>query len=414
MSESLPGKLFRQEVVLAQRHARLWGELTVPVTPARWLLILAATLTLVFLFALAKFGHYTRAEKVAGYLKPSAGEVRLLSDQNAIIKQQLVAVGDIVEIGQPLLLVAALKDPDHDPQIIAELEAFITHIDSSLDILGRDHGREEVHLKADIRGYESQLLALEAEVATQERQKSLAKARLARGISLEVEGFLATQEKEGMEQDVLRLDQAFSALKRNKSAMQQQLAQARFRLSGLADQYEEESLRLRRERSRQKREQLRYLRQAGRTLLAQRAGEVTAINVYPGSTIETGQTLIVITPEEGNMEAVLFLPPKGSGFVNSGQKVQLRINAFPHEQFGTLQGRIVEYTRAVLLPGELSEHIKRNGPMYRIKVALETQHLGGFRLRSGMDVEATISLERRAIWEWMVAPVLRWRQRVIL
>lgn len=407
-------KLFRQEALLAARHERLWGELVVPVTPARWLLIIAATLTIAFLFALAKFGHYTRAEKISGYLKPSAGEVRLQADQNGIVKQMLVKIGDVVEAGQPLILMSAMKDPNHDPQMLAELEASIDHINTSLEVLGRDSEREVAYLKIDIKSFEQRLEALAAEATTQREQKALAKIRLKRGIELHKAGVMAAQDKENIAQDVLQLDQAILAAGRNAVVLRQQLAGAKFRLSGLDDQYQTEELKLRRDLSRQKRERLNYLRKTDRTLLAQRSGDVTVLNVFVDSTVRLGQTLLVITPTIGRMEAVLFLPPKGSGFVDLGQKVQLRVNAFPHEQFGTLDGKISEYARAVLMPDELPAYVKQSGPVYRIKVALISQKLGGFRLRSGMDVEATIALEKRAIWEWMLAPLLRWHKRVTL
>lgn len=406
--------LFRPEVMIAQRHKPLQGELAVPSTPVRWLLMLTAVVLLVSLYCIARYGSYARAERASGFLRPGAGEVRVVANMAGAVQQLQVKLGDQVSTGQTLAILTADQHPEYDPNLALELASAIRRLDENLPLLEQNQTREASYLASEIALLESQFQALGRERQTQSKLSQLAARQAHRGETLMTTGNISVYQFEQLSQVALEHEQGLEQLGRAQDVARSNLEQARFQLAGLADRYRAERLVLERERTRHRKNQLDYLKAKSQTLVARAGGEVTVVNVHVGSTVRPGRMLLVITPANSHLEAVLFLPPKSGGFIEQNQRVQLYVSAFPHEQFGAVPGHITGYTRSVLLPSELPYPTATPGPTYQVVVALMDQKLGGFRLRSGMDVTANITLESRAVWEWMVAPVLRWRNRLTL
>jgi len=80
-----------------------------------------------------------------------------------------------------------------------------------------------------------------------------------------------------------------------------------------------------------------------------------------------------INPSNTRYYAQAFLPQENFGKIRSGQKVQLRFDAYPYEEYGSLDGRLVYissvpadsgYLANIQLPSELITDIK-NRIQYR-------------------------------------------------
>lgn len=65
--------------------------------------------------------------------------------------------------------------------------------------------------------------------------------------------------------------------------------------------------------------------------------------------IETGKPVVSVIPTEGSLTARAELPVRGSGKVKTGQKVNIKLDNYPFEQFGTITGTIVSVSQ---LPSE--------------------------------------------------------------
>lgn len=65
--------------------------------------------------------------------------------------------------------------------------------------------------------------------------------------------------------------------------------------------------------------------------------------------IETGKPVVSVIPAEGSLTARAELPVQGSGKVKTGQRVNIKLDNYPFEQFGTITGTIVSVSQ---LPSE--------------------------------------------------------------
>src|SRR5205085_4437130 len=75
------------------------------------------------------------------------------------------------------------------------------------------------------------------------------------------------------------------------------------------------------------------------TFVANRAGTLAYLGFLENEQfIPTNQELFSIIPLTGNLIAKAELPVRGSGKVKVGQKVNIRLENYPFEQFGLVQG----------------------------------------------------------------------------
>jgi membrane fusion protein len=144
-------------------------------------------------------------------------------------------------------------------------------------------------------------------------------------------------------------------------------------------------------------------------------GVVTAILAHPGQMIATGTPMLKIVPQQAPMQAELLAPSSAIGFIHKGGRVLLRYSAFPYQKFGEYWGTVVSVSRTTmnaqevknLLAGEAPS--KQSGPFYRIVVEPDGQRVSIYgeeqSLPAGMQVHATALLERRQLYDWVLAPL---------
>ena len=141
-----------------------------------------------------------------------------------------------------------------------------------------------------------------------------------------------------------------------------------------------------------------------------------------GQSAAPGLTLAALLPPEGadgaDLVAHLYAPSRTVGFVEAGQSVWMRYSAFPYQKFGVHEGRVTAVSRSPVNPQDLPAgrvqalmtSAQSQEPLYRITVALARQDLrvqgNKASLKSGMTLEAQVRQEGRAIWEWLLEPVL--------
>ena len=114
--------------------------------------------------------------------------------------------------------------------------------------------------------------------------------------------------------------------------------------------------------------------------------------------------------------AELYLPSRAIGFVNEGQKVMLRYDAFPYQRYGLYEGTVSSIASAVINPNEASNLIQSQEPVYKVNVELKEQFVTAYNkkmpLQSGMSVNADIILGERSLAEWLLEPIYSLRGKI--
>ncbi|RTL39040.1 MAG: hypothetical protein EKK53_18050 [Burkholderiales bacterium] len=124
------------------------------------------------------------------------------------------------------------------------------------------------------------------------------------------------------------------------------------------------------------------------------------------------------TDNPAELQAQLFAPSRTAGFVQPGQEVYLRFQAFPFQKFGMAKGSVVAVSRSPIAPSDLPSGqtqaivtaAQANEPMYRITVQLPRQTINTYgretALAAGMSVDADVRQDNRKIVEWLLEPAL--------
>ena len=120
-----------------------------------------------------------------------------------------------------------------------------------------------------------------------------------------------------------------------------------------------------------------------------------------------------IVPNNGVLQAELFVSARAIGFVRPGQKVRIKYDAFPYQNFGTYTGQIIEISQTILTNSDASGPIALKEPAYRVTAALDRPDIDAYgkkmRLQADMLLRADIILENRSLVNWILHPLLSMR-----
>jgi len=406
--------LFRKEVLESRRNQWLGGISLVQ--PLRgWVLaafaISAALLVLAFLF----LGDYTRRSRVSGQLVPNAGLVTVMAPAVGVIERLLVDEGESVSGGQALAVVSVPRSLTSGKSVADALSEALQRRQVSTAREARS--REEL-MHAQAAGIERQLgIAREelegiaAEAATRDEQVRLAQKILERYRRLSRDHFVSELELQQQEQIVLDQVSARQSLERQRRSILRTIAQLEQELAEMPAQRATQDAVLEQELAAIARDRVQAQTGAELLVKAPAAGIVASRVVEAGQAVQAGQPLLTVLPEGSSLEAQLLLPSRAIGFIEPGDSVLLRYQAFPHQKFGHHRGTVRQVSRSAMAQ-ENSSVAGAGGssePVYRLRVELEAQTIMAYGkpepLRPGMLVEADILGENRKLYEWVLEPL---------
>jgi membrane fusion protein len=149
------------------------------------------------------------------------------------------------------------------------------------------------------------------------------------------------------------------------------------------------------------------------TISAPKSGVVGFSILVPGRMLDASDVALVIsTGESGPLRAALRIPSRRRGFVQPGQTVRLKFDAFPYVKFGTYEARIDAISETTI-QSPLSPKGQKDAAdadfMAWATLRGRTFDYGRqrFDILPGMLATASIVVERRTIAEWVLAPLFR-------
>ena len=137
-------------------------------------------------------------------------------------------------------------------------------------------------------------------------------------------------------------------------------------------------------------QQLKY-----QTVSATSTGIIFDIQVRESGVINSGSTILSIVPTDG-LKAEVFVPNKDIGFVKVGQRAQVRVDAFPANRYGEIDG-MVELVGADALPP--NNTVSYYHFPIDIKLDNDTLDSNGVKipLRSGMAITSNLIIRDKRV-----------------
>ncbi|MCU7829239.1 MAG: HlyD family type I secretion periplasmic adaptor subunit [Candidatus Thiodiazotropha sp. (ex Myrtea sp. 'scaly one' KF741663)] len=129
-----------------------------------------------------------------------------------------------------------------------------------------------------------------------------------------------------------------------------------------------------------------------------------------GGVVTPAQELMLIVPDEEKLEVEALLENKDIGFVEEGQQIEVKIDAFPFTKYGTIDGILTNISNDALM-----DEVK--GLVFKTQVSLKKSQMQigkrQVKLTPGMSVTVEIKTGKRRVIEFFLAPLLRYKQESI-
>ena len=402
--------LFRRNAVRALHELREGRP--VARVPRQWFWLGALCLSFALAAGvLAATLEYARKETVRGWLVARQGIVRLAHDAPARVVSVMVLPGETVRRGNVIAYLSAdgvLEDGSAAVGAILEVLREEVGEIRRREVAAREQfDADREALDAQLQGLDRELRALAMQDQEQSTRIAHSKSTLARietawrsGAVAEVELLARQDEHAALRQASARLRQEQDRLRRERQvlvAQQHKLGTSlELRLSELASQRNELRQRITRNESTRL--------QAVESPID---GTVATLDLVAGSMIHAQQLLATIVPRDADLVADVYVPSRAVGLIAPGQRVRLRFDAFPQQQFGTANGHVRSVAEFVLLPADVPATFGLREASYKVRIGLERDHVtdahGSYRLRPGMLLVAEIVLENRRLVDWLRA-----------
>ncbi|MFC4930787.1 HlyD family secretion protein [Massilia sp. GCM10023247] len=357
----------------------------------------------------------TRKAQATGVLLPAAGVIRVTPSQGGIIIRKGVTEGQAVKAGQIMFVLSSERSSgtseSAEKKISALLERQLVSLRSELKQSELQGAQRISAAQRRIRDIVDEAERARGQIGLQKRRVALAEAALNRYSELEATKYISAAQLQDKQAELLDQRQRLADLERVHAGSQRELAAAQADLNDLQLQAQREVSVLGRNAS--SLEQNLTENEARREILVRApvAGTVGALAAEVGQTIAPGTTLASVLPEGAQLEAEVYLPSRSIGFVKPDMQVLLRYQAYPYQKFGQHRARVRDVFDTSMLPHELG--LPQNAaaePLYRIRLTLDSQTIQAYGnqlpLKSGMVVDASIHLDHRRLYEWILEPLL--------
>jgi hemolysin D len=147
------------------------------------------------------------------------------------------------------------------------------------------------------------------------------------------------------------------------------------------------------------------------SLLSPIDGKIQELSIHTiGGVVTPAQELMKIVPQDATLEAEISLQNKDVGFVEAGQKVAIKLDAFPFTKYGMIDGEVLNVSHDAVQDEQL-------GLVFKAKLSMEQNSIKvgkkDILLTPGMSLSGEVKTGHRRIIEYFLSPVLKYQAEVI-
>jgi hemolysin D len=385
----------------------------------------------------AWWGQVNEVAHAQGKLSPKGEVYKIHPTDLGKVSQILVKEGQPVKAGQ---LIAAL-DPTNANQNVERLKQDLSGYQAQLAqtqiMLAQTRLQAETRRAIGSAATQAQVGAVtqattnigttQAVLAQLQLDKSAQLDRLQRLQALATEGAIAQEQVFQVEQNLRdrqrtilehegNLQRTDAEVKRLQSEVTQKQAEAQD--FGIAAKQQIQQMALKVTELQNKISETQLLITSAQTKLQQFFlyapvdGLISTLNVKNiGEVMQPGQTIAEITPKNQPLVLVATLPNREAGFVKPGLPVQVKLDAYPFQEYGIVEAKVL-----TISPDAKSD--QQLGPVYRVEVQLERHHIikdqQKISFKSGQTATAEIVTRQRRIADLLFEPIQKMQSGINL
>lgn len=413
--------------------------------PPRYTRLLASSITLLLLGTLA-WAHLSKIDAVAvapGELVPSTQVRPIRAIDKGVILNIAVRAGDAVKAGE-ILVTKDTTLPEAEVERLKNEIAFLQQDIQRLEaewqgstLTNADALQNEL-LNTRARDYLARLSVAQSEVSRQQaaiQESTIKLERLAENQANAELTLASAQEREsGLEAlanpntgAVSRLDyldakdrliqakDAVASLRQDQAAQKQAILQAQAGYSAALETVNQltsqDQSAVLSELNRRRQEKTALAGQLSTAQVAQQQEVITAPfngTVYNVSAtqgpVQAGEELLSVLPDDETLVLEVKILNRDIGFIESDQRAKVKIATFPFQEFGVIEGKVVNVSPNATLDPDL-------GPIFMAKVQLQRSaidvHGRWVSLVPGMTGTAEIVIRERSVLQLLLEPITR-------
>ena len=122
-----------------------------------------------------------------------------------------------------------------------------------------------------------------------------------------------------------------------------------------------------------------------------------------GSVVTPAEPMVILVPLDTPLTAEVDIAEKDVGALRVGQIAKIKVDAFPSQEHGMLDGTLET------ISADAFEKDKKSDPVYRGRLSLASTHLAkmkpGSRLLPGEKIQAEIMSDQRSVLSYFIDPV---------
>lgn len=404
--------LFRKQA-LASTRQRWFGPVRVVMPPSTVFTITLACAVVTMLGMAVVSIEIPDRVRTHGVLLPAEGLLKVKAPRSGRVERLPVANGDSVIPGQVLLLLSgSQRAPGREPELAARIGSLgreLRLLDESLENQADLAASRDRLNRRRLQLVGKRIEAARAEAQTREQQTAILTARADSIGRLAIKNAVAADTARDSMAGVLvsraanlAAEQRVLALQDERLAIEQQLAQDRDRVAAR-----------RREAGARREALLRQIAaselQSALEVTAPGGGIVSGLAVRAGEDVAAGDVLMTVYAPESRLEARLFLSPGNAGMIAVGQRVELQLQAYPHQLFGTQSAVVTAISTIVLPPEQVDADVPVQGPVLVVRARLRHARIqAGSRswaLPPGTSFQADLVRARWPLYRWLLRSV---------
>lgn len=131
--------------------------------------------------------------------------------------------------------------------------------------------------------------------------------------------------------------------------------------------------------------------------------------IYRGSSVQAGQSLAVISPDS-TLCMEVYVTPRNIGFMSVGMPVNVQVESFNYNEWGTIPGEVNEISSDFLTDNQGSSFYKVKCRMERDYLTLKSGQKG--QLKKGMTISAHFMVTRRSLFDLLYQKMDDWANPV--
>ncbi len=413
-----------------------------------WAIPLVINLFILVVIAWLWWSEVDVISPAQGRIIPNSGLQVIQPRETSVVEELLVAEGEHVKQGQVLI---RLRNQDRQADVtrlegeirslyahlyrLSEMERFLDGEDTSQVIDEPDvpeiyllrekalleqqkiaHEYERSSLVNQVKRAEATHAALQAEVRRLEQLLPFAEKRAGRAKSLSKNKMLSETERDNAIEEYVAKREELNVKKHELDRAASELDVARAELSGFERKRRssllEERLKANQDLAVAKAEYAKA-REAldGRELRSPLDGIVhdVAVNTT-GGVVQSGETLMQVIPENSPLQLEAKVLNRDVGFVETGQSVKVKLDAFPFTKYGYIEGSVKRIDGASVQDEKLGE-------VYPAIIELAQNYIRinerDVKLIPGMTGSVDVRIGKRTLMEYLLAPVYRYQDEAM-